>query len=242
MFILLKNMSALPFFCVLFTPLKLFPSSQSIAFYVFCVLGLSAAVSSISASNPVVQVGHLILLFVSTAFHLLTLQLTFAALLFIVVYVGAVGVLFLSVTLIINVKSVEVNQQRKEVQLFCSAFIAPLIILAVQDTANQSGDEPRFDCMSSFWLGPVEGLPNAVWERFLRQETMIDALGALIYTHYLAPFLICSILLLVAMVGAITLTLHRSQNVKRTTTFDQNTRDNTKTILKLRSKGKDKKL
>jgi NADH-ubiquinone oxidoreductase chain 6 len=158
------------------------------------------------------------------------------------VYVGAVGVLFLSVTLIINVKSVEVNQQRKEVQLFCSAFIAPLIILAVQDTANQSGDEPRFDCMSSFWLGPVEGLPNAVWERFLRQETMIDALGALIYTHYLAPFLICSILLLVAMVGAITLTLHRSQNVKRTTTFDQNTRDNTKTILKLRSKGKDKKL
>jgi NADH-ubiquinone oxidoreductase chain 6 len=260
--ILLKNMLASTFFsalaitqCVLFSPLILFPSSQSMAFCVFCILGLSAAVSSISASNPVVQVGHLILLFVSTAFHLFALQLTFVALLFIVVYVGAVGVLFLSVALIINVKSGEVNHQRKEVQLFCTALVVPFIILAMQDTVNQSGNELQFASVRSFWLETVEGLPSlqsltggkllpelpdAVWERFLRQETMIDTLGALIYTHYLAPFLICSILLLVAMIGAIALTLHRSQNVKRTTTFDQNTRDNTKTILKLRSKSKDK--
>ena len=71
------------------------------------------------------------------------------------------------------------------------------------------------------------------WSAILETVTNINAIGQLVYTYYFYFFLIVSLILLVAMIGAIVLTMHKGVNVKRQEFFEQNTREFAKTITKL---------
>nr|MBA3578234.1 NADH-quinone oxidoreductase subunit J [Sphingomonas sp.] len=164
-----------------------------IAFYLFATITIASAVAVIFARNPVHSVLWLILAFFNAAGLMLLLGAEFIALLLVIVYVGAVAVLFLFVVMMLNV---DFGQLR-------SGFTANLpfgIIVALVLLAE------IIVALSAWKAGPgISGTAPA--------ETTtpnIVALGELLYTRYLFPFELAGLVLLVAMIGAIVLT-HRSR-------------------------------
>ena len=199
-------------------------------FYLFSSFALVSGIMVIQARNPVYSVLFLILVFFNAAALLLLLGLDFFAIVFLVVYVGAIAVLFLFVVMMLNVKLAEINEKRLrylpiggllaflfllEIFLIVDNDLIPLLV-DVTALINQDASPSAFIQYSEI----VETLSN------------IEAIGRLIYTYYFFFFLLASIILLVAMIGAIVLTQHKSVNIKRQQVFQQNTRIFSKTVAK----------
>jgi len=178
---------------------------QILAFYLFASIVVVSAVLTISARNPVHSVLWLILSFFNAAGLMLILGAEFIAMLLVIVYVGAVAVLFLFVVMMLDIDFAEARQGFTKYLPFGLLVAAVLIAETLFATAawnagpialaNREGVTPQ-------------SMPN------------IEALGALIYTKYVYVFEGAGLVLLVAMVGAIVLT-HRArggvkaQNISR---------------------------
>jgi len=164
-----------------------------IAFYLFAGVTIASAVAVIFARNPVHSVLWLILAFFNAAGLMLIAGAEFIALLLVIVYVGAVAVLFLFVVMMLNIDFATLRSGFTANLPF--GIIVALVLLAEMVLAVSawkagpgiSGSAP-----------PETSAPNIV------------ALGELLYSRYLFPFEIAGLVLLVAMVGAIVLT-HRSR-------------------------------
>ncbi len=163
-----------------------------IAFYLFATLTIASAVAVIFSRNPVHSVLFLILAFFNAAGLMLLAGAEFIALLLVIVYVGAVAVLFLFVVMMLNIDFATLRtgfNRNLPFGLIVALVLLGEMVLAV--TAWKAG--PRLS------EAPAEvRVPNIV------------ALGELLYTRYLFPFEIAGLVLLVAMIGAIVLT-HRSR-------------------------------
>jgi NADH:ubiquinone oxidoreductase subunit 6 (subunit J) len=185
----------------------------------------------IQARNPVHSVLFLILVFFNAAGLLILLGLDFFAMVFLVVYVGAIAVLFLFVVMMLNIKIAEINEKKLrylpiggllgllflfEVLLIVDNDLIPLIILD-----NTEKIQKYQEVFFTNWMSKMETLTN------------IQAVGNIIYTYYFYFFLMASIILLVAMIGAIVLTMQKGVRIKRQQVFLQNTRDFAKTIRKI---------
>ena len=198
---------------------------------VFAALGISSSIMVIRANNPVYSVLYLILVFVNVSGILILQGLDFFAMIFLVVYVGAIAVLFLFVAMMLNIKI----EERQESMLryvpvgagiglifFLEVIIAldkefvPLNPLAFTSLDNDSALIPEY----------------LHWGTTLGQKTGIEAIGQVIYTYYFYYFFMASFILLVAMIGAILLTLHNDPKVKRQEVFEQNAREFSRTIQK----------
>ena len=174
-----------------------------IAFYLFATLTIASAVAVIFARNPVHSVLFLILAFFNAAGLMLLVGAEFIALLLVIVYVGAVAVLFLFVVMMLNIDFATLRSGFTKNLPF--GIIVALVLLAemiLAVTAWKAG--PHL----SGAVPPPARVPNIV------------ALGELLYTRYLFPFEIAGLVLLVAMIGAIVLTLRsrgdvRGQNVSK---------------------------
>ena len=145
---------------------------------------------------------------------------------FLVVYVGAIAVLFLFVVMMLNIKLAEINEKRLR-YLPVGGFLGLLFLFEIflivdNDLIPLIGDPAGSSPESAF----------TQWALFVDTLTNIEALGLLIYTFYFAFFLMASLILLVAMIGAIVLTMHKGVLVKRQQVFQQNTREFAKTIGK----------
>ncbi len=174
-----------------------------LAFYLFATLTIASAVAVIFSRNPVHSVLWLILAFFNAAGLMLLAGAEFIALLLVIVYVGAVAVLFLFVVMMLNIDFATLRSGFTKNLPFgiivALVLLGEMIVAVVAWKAGPaiSGSAP-----------PPTAAPNIV------------ALGELLYTRYLFPFEIAGLVLLVAMVGAIVLT-HRSrgdvrgQNVSR---------------------------
>ena len=164
-----------------------------IAFYLFATLTIASAVAVIFARNPVHSVLWLILSFFNAAGLMLLAGAEFIALLLVIVYVGAVAVLFLFVVMMLNIDFGTLRSGFTKNLPF--GIIVALVLLAEIILA-----------VSAWRAGPgISGAAPA--------ETTVPnivALGELLYSRYLFPFEIAGLVLLVAMVGAIVLT-HRSR-------------------------------
>jgi len=164
-----------------------------LAFYLFATLTIASAVAVIFARNPVHSVLWLILAFFNAAGLMLMAGAEFIALLLVIVYVGAVAVLFLFVVMMLNI----------DFGTLRSGFTRNLpfgIILALVLLAE------IFVAIWAWKAGP--GISGAAPPE--TEVPNIVALGELLYTRYLFPFEIAGLILLVAMIGAIVLT-HRSR-------------------------------
>lgn len=197
---------------------------MNLLFYLFSSFALISAVMVIQARNPVHSVLFLILVFFNAAGLLILLGLDFFALIFLVVYVGAIAVLFLFVVMMLNIKLAEINEKRLR-YLPVGGFLGLLFLFEIflivdNDLIPLIGGESRPESAFTQWALFVDTLTN------------IEALGLLIYTFYFAFFLMASLILLVAMIGAIVLTMHKGVLVKRQQVFQQNTREFAKTIGK----------
>ena len=173
-------------------------------FYLFSVVLLFAAFRVITARNPVHAVLHLILAFSQAAAIWLLLKAEFLAIVLVLVYLGAVMVLFLFVVMMLDI---HIDTIRKGFwkHFPLAAFVGALIALemaAVVIGGFRGMDEPKAAAVVLDAAGQVVPYSNA------------KALGKLLYTEYLYPVEIAAVILLVAMVAAIALTLRQRKDTK----------------------------
>ena len=200
---------------------------MNLLFYCFSSFALISGVMVIQSKNPVHSVLFLILVFFNAAGLLILLGLDFFAMIFLVVYVGAIAVLFLFVVMMLNIKLAEINEKRLR-YLPVGGFLGVLFLFEIflivdNDLIPLLGGALEYRGESAL----------TEWAFFVHTLTNIEGLGLLIYTFYFAFFLIASLILLVAMIGAIVLTMHKGVHVKRQQVFQQNTREFAKTVAKV---------
>ncbi|HXV25512.1 MAG TPA: NADH-quinone oxidoreductase subunit J [Alphaproteobacteria bacterium] len=175
---------------------------HALSFYLFAAVAVASGVMVISARNPVHSVLFLILAFFNAAGLFILMGAEFLAMILVVVYVGAVAVLFLFVVMMLDINFVELRQGFLQYLPF-GALVA-LILLAelalVLGTWFAAPEAPQ-----------VARVPTPPAD----QVTNTHAIGAVIYTDYVYLFQAAGLVLLVSMVGAIVLTLRQREGVRR---------------------------
>lgn len=175
---------------------------EAIAFYLFAVIAVGSAVMVISARNPVHSVLFLILTFFNAAGLFVLLGAEFLAMILVIVYVGAVAVMFMFVVMMLDINFAELRQ----------GFLRYLPIGAVVGLILLG---ELLVILGSWSLAPSEVREVAAPMPAVTSVTNTQALGNLIYTHYLYLFQAAGLILLVAMIGAIVLTHRRRAGVRR---------------------------
>jgi NADH-quinone oxidoreductase subunit J len=181
----------------------------AIAFYLFAFAAVGSGLMVIASRNPVHSVLFLITAFISSAGLFVLMGAEYLAMVLVVVYVGAVAVLFLFVVMMLDVDFVELKQgflQYLPIGGALAALVVVELILVVAVWAFPSEAE----------LARAHPYPTAA-------ETVadpngpnnIEALGLILYTDYAAYFQIAGIVLLVAMIGAIVLTFRQREGVRK---------------------------
>jgi len=175
-------------------------------FYVFAAIAVTCGVMVITSRNPVHSVLFLILAFFNAAGLFVLVGAEFLAMILVVVYVGAVAVLFLFVVMMLDVNFVELRKGVKK-YIYIGATIGGILFieLGLVATSWTIGAD-----MAGAALGPVAG-----------ETHNTRALGQVIYTDYIYLFQGAGLILLVAMVGAIVLTLRQRAGVRKQVIADQ---------------------
>ncbi len=180
---------------------------QAIAFYLLAAVTVISGFLVITARNPVHSVLFLIMAFFTAAGLFVMLGAEFLAMLLIVVYVGAVAVLFLFVVMMLDVDFTQLREgfaRYLPIGMAVGGVLAvEMVMVAVTVAANGAAGK------NAAPAAPVADLPNA------------EAIGRVLYTDYIYFFQAAGLVLLVAMIGAIVLTLRRRPGVRRQNIGDQ---------------------
>jgi NADH-quinone oxidoreductase subunit J len=182
---------------------------SALFFYLFSAVAIASGVMVIGSRNPVHSVLFLILAFFNAAGLFILLGAEFLAMILVVVYVGAVAVLFLFVVMMLDVDFVELRQGFLQ-YLPVGALVG--IVLLAELLIVLGGWVFAPDIAAN----PAAPIPPTV--------SNTAALGAILYTRYVYFFQAAGLVLLVAMIGAIVLTLRHKQGVKRQSVAAQNAR------------------
>ncbi|WP_084580735.1 NADH-quinone oxidoreductase subunit J [Sphingomonas azotifigens] len=182
---------------------------QLLAFYLFAIIVCVSGAFTILSRNPVHSVLWLILAFFNAAGLMVLVGAEFIAMLLVIVYVGAVAVLFLFVVMMLDIDFTElragVMKYAAVGALLALALVAEIIVAVGAWSAGTLALGRR--------VAPVaDGVPN------------IEAIGALLYTRYLFVFEGAGLVLLVAMIGAIVLTYRKRSDVRPQNIARQNAR------------------
>ncbi len=183
---------------------------SSLFFYLFAAICCLSGLMVISSRNPVHSVLFLILAFFNAAGLFILLNAEFLAMLLVVVYVGAVAVLFLFVVMMLDINFAELRegfQKYRPLGLVIGAILLAELFAAFFD-----------------YTGAGQALPEP------GQIHNTKALGQVIYTDYIYLFQLAGLVLLVAMIGAIALTLRKRTGVRRQNIADQNSRSRDETV------------
>lgn len=172
---------------------------ETVVFYVFAALTVFAALRVITARNPVHAVLFLVLAFISSAGIWLLLEAEFLAITLVLVYVGAVMVLFLFVVMMLDINLARLREGFWSWLPF-GALLASLMAIEM------------IWVLGSYEVAEVDRVRAVV--KHAADYSNTKELGRLIYTDYVYPFEIAAVLLLVAMVAAIALTLRRRKDAK----------------------------
>jgi NADH:ubiquinone oxidoreductase subunit 6 (chain J) len=175
---------------------------EALAFYLFAAVAVGSAVMVISARNPVHSVLFLILVFFNAAGLFVLIGAEFLAMILVIVYVGAVAVMFMFVVMMLDINFAELRQ----------GFLRYLPIGAVVGLILLG--ELLF-ILGSWTFAPAEVREIAAPVPPVASVTNTQALGHLLYTHYLYLFQAAGVILLIAMIGAIVLTHRRRTGVRR---------------------------
>lgn len=187
------------------------------AFYMFAVITVLSGLMVTLSRNPVHSVLWLILAFLSTAGLFVLLGAEFVAMLLVIVYVGAVAVLFLFVVMMLDIDFAEL---KGELARYMPLGLLIGVVLLMQVAIGVG-----------VWTvaDGSQGLRQAVAPAPAEMENT-RALGMLIYDSYFLPFQLAGLILLVAMIGAILLTLRHRRDIKRQNVLQQMWRDPAKAM------------
>ncbi len=181
---------------------------STIAFWVFASLAIAFGFGVIAARNPVHSVLFLIGTFVQAAGLFILLGAEFLAFILMIVYVGAVAVLFLFVVMMLDVDFTELK--KGALQYVPVGGLVGLVVLAeLAMVVGTLGQDPAIGAVQ------VSPTPDA------SEVSNIAALGYILYTDYIYLFQAAGMILLLAMIGAIVLTHRKKTNVKRQVIGDQ---------------------
>jgi len=182
----------------------------AVFFYLFASICVASAVMVIASRNPVHSVLFLILAFVNAAGLFVLMGAEFLAMILVIVYVGAVAVLFLFVVMMLDVDFAELRQGFLNYLpiggVIGIVFFIELVMMVV---------------LGSGVIGAGAGKTIVDPIPPLAEATNTEALGLVLYTRYVYYFEAAGLVLLVAMIGAIVLTLRHKPNVKRQNIADQ---------------------
>jgi NADH-quinone oxidoreductase subunit J len=187
----------------------------AIAFYVLAAVSVIAALRVVLASNPVHSVLWLITAFFSAAGLFVLMGAEFLAMLLVVVYVGAVAVLFLFVVMMLDVDFVRLREGFTRYMPFGAIVACVLLIEMILVSSAVAARGAGRDAQGVQAGGDVSN---------------VEAIGRVLYTDYVYIFQAAGVVLLVAMIGAIVLTLRHKPHVKRQDIHTQVTRDRKKTL------------
>ena len=189
---------------------------QGIAFYLLATVAVVSGLLVVTARNPVHSVLWLILSFFSAAGLFVLLGAEFLAMLLVVVYVGAVAVLFLFVVMMLDVDFVRLREGYARylplAGIVAGVLLAEMIMVSI--TVVQGG-------AAKAAIAPVVAGPDA---------SNIETTGRVLYTDYVYFFQAAGIVLLIAMIGAIVLTLRHRPNVRRQDLASQANRERAKAV------------
>ena len=175
---------------------------QGLAFYVFALIAVAAGFMVVASRNPVHSVLFLILAFFNGAGLFVLMGAEFLAMILVVVYVGAVAVLFLFVVMMLDINFVELREGFLQ-YLPVGALIGLILLVELVVLFGGWALAPEVAEMATLPLAPPDQITNT------------DALGRVLYTRYIYLFQAAGLILLVAMIGAIVLTLRSREGVRK---------------------------
>ena len=193
-----------------------------LTFYIFSFVMLLSSLMVISTKNPVHSVLFLILAFLNAAGIFVILHAEFLAMILIIVYVGAVAVLFLFVVMMLDIKTtIEKSNilQYMPIGLFIGfVFIAELVIVLINTKLELSNMQILSNPLNKF-----------------AELSNTKAIGSVLYTDYILHFQLAGLILLVAMIGSIVLTLRERTGVKRQSVAEQLSRSSKIDLVDVKS-------
>ncbi|GER01419.1 NADH:ubiquinone oxidoreductase subunit J [Iodidimonas gelatinilytica] len=184
-------------------------SLTALAFYLFASITVFSGFMVIASRNPVHSVLFLILAFFNASGLFLLLGAEFLAMLLIIIYVGAVAVLFLFVVMMLDINYTEMREGFLQ-YLPIGALIGLIVLVELIMVVGVWQVAPEIIATPAVAVAP--------------DLTNTEALGAVLYTQYIYAFQAAGIVLLIAMIGAIVLTLRTREGVKRQNISQQNRR------------------
>ena len=184
--------------------------AHSLFFYFFSTIAVFAAIMVTVSRNTVYSVFFLILVFISISILFIMIGAEFLGMVMLIVYVGAVSVLFLFVVMMLNItEQLTKPSSRKGLinNISVGSIVGVIIFLELLVVVGGWKYKGTFVPLSAINLN--------------LDISNTHALGSVLYTDYIYLFQISGMILLVAMIGAITLTFSRRENIKRQSYFDQ---------------------
>lgn len=184
---------------------------QALAFYLFAAVLIVSALMVISAKNPVHSVLFLILSFVNAAGLFVLLGAEFVAMILVIVYVGAVAVLFLFVVMMLDIDFANLRKGAMQYVPFGVIIGSILMIELIMAYAARPPDA----VMAQNLAMPTDAFAHL---------TNTEALGNILYTYHFAAFQLAGLVLFVAMIGAIVLTHRQRPGIRKQKVADQQAR------------------
>jgi len=178
----------------------------------------------VTVQNSIYAVLFLVLSFISASSLLFLLEIEFVALIFIIIYVGAIAVLFLFVVMMLDIKSV--NLTKDSLKYFPFGSFVGLVflietLLIVYKTFKNSPYNIDFTYVNNYtnWFEKIDSL------------TDLEVIGQLLYTHYVVQFLIAGFILLLSVIGAVVLTIKTTTKQEKTQSIFKQLSRNYKNVL-----------
>ena len=181
----------------------------NVLFTTYSIIFVSSAFLIIGSKNPVHSILFMVMCFFCASNLLIMISMEFAALLFLIIYVGAIAVLFLFVIMMMNIK-VTVSNFNVLRYLPIGGLLGILLVLQLGKNVVAFGMSG--DYLTQFGQ-EVQQFFDSTWSNWFflgTKQDSICALGEVLYTYTYDLFILCSVVLLIAMLAAILLTLHTS--------------------------------
>ena len=191
----------------------------------FSFLSIIFGIYTIISKNPIISVLFLIGLFTSVAIHLILSGLIFMGLSYLLVYVGAISILFIFILMLINIRISELITETNNslplalLTILIFNIVYYNIIPSSIGNVNMVNIDYLYNSINStlnyiastqiYALDEVKKIENLHWDNILVNIPHISSIGNVLYTVYFIHFLILSLILLLAMIGAILITINR---------------------------------
>ena len=189
---------------------------DKLLFYFFESFMLISAILVVTTNNAVYSIFFLILVFFNATFILLLLNAEFLALTLILVYIGAVAVLFLFVVMMLDIKQIDKKNHNIFFSLPINIFIGFIMLVSIYLILFND---------LTFNLDNIDiNLTYINWVDIIYPFSNIEVIGKYLYTYGFLYFILAGVILLLAMIGAIVLTMKTNQTIKRQHISEQTSR------------------